>query len=116
VNLLNRSKVPVPGPDRIAGRCPAQRIRAAIIILSVAGAAQAQTSLPAATPMSADDSLTWHGITFYGVVDIGLQYETHGAPFNDYFISGGSDIVQKNSNNSVFGVTSNPMSQSRVGL
>ena len=116
VNLLNRGKVPVTGPDKIAGRCPALRIRAAIFILSVAGVAQAQTSLPAARPMSADDSLTWHGITFYGVVDIGVQYETHGAPFNDYFISGGSDIVQKNSNSSVFGVTSNPMSQSRVGL
>ena len=45
-----------------------------------------------------------------------MQYETHGTPFNDYFISGGSDIVQKNSNNSVFGVTSNGMSQSRIGL
>src|SRR5882672_4485948 len=31
-----------------------------------------------------DDSLTWHGITLYGVVDIGLQYDTHSAPFTPY--------------------------------
>jgi predicted porin len=60
--------------------------------------------------------LTWKGITLYGIIDAAVQYESHGAPFNDYFISGGSDIVQKNSNHSVFGVTSNGMSQSRVGL
>ncbi len=63
-----------------------------------------------------DGGLTWKGITLYGIIDAAVQYETHGAPFNDYFISGGSDIVQKNSNNSVFGVTSNGLSQSRVGL
>ena len=45
-----------------------------------------------------------------------FQYETHGAPFSNYFISGGSDIVQKNSNNAVSGFTSNGMSQSRVGI
>ncbi len=73
----------------------------------------AQTGLP--TPVE-DGGLTWKGITLYGIIDAALQYETHGAPFNDYFISGGSDIVQKNSNNSVFGVTSNGLSQSRVGL
>jgi hypothetical protein len=85
-------------------------------LLAAASAAQAQTTTPAAPPAAADESLTWHGITLYGIVDVDLQYETHGAPFSSYFISGGSDIVQKNSNNSVSGVTSNGMSQSRVGL
>ena len=56
------------------------------------------------------------GITLYGVIDMDFQYETHGAPFSNYFISGGSDIVQKNSNNAVQGITSNGMSQSRIGL
>ncbi len=85
--------------------------------LLVAGsAAQAQTASPTAPPAPADESLTWHGITLYGVVDADFQYETHGAPFSNYFISGGSDIVQKNSNNSVSGFTSNGMSQSRIGL
>lgn len=83
----------------------------------LAGAALAQTTSPTAPPAPAEDGgLTWKGITLYGIVDAALQYETHGAPFNDYFISGGSDVVQKNSNNPVFGVTSNGMSQSRIGL
>jgi predicted porin len=84
--------------------------------LLVGGAAQAQTTSATSAPAPADESLTWHGITLYGIVDMDFQYETHGAPFSNYFISGGSDIVQKNSNNAVSGFTSNGMSQSRVGL
>src|SRR5271170_4611096 len=85
--------------------------------LLVAGsAAQAQTATPSAPQSPADQSLSWHGITLYGTIDVGFQYESHGAPFNNYFISGGSDIVQKNSNNAVSGLTSNGLSQSRIGL
>ncbi|HEX4153656.1 MAG TPA: porin [Steroidobacteraceae bacterium] len=88
-------------------------------LLTAGSAAQAQTTSPTGLPApvpSTDETLSWHGITLYGVVDVDMQYETHGAPFSNYFISGGSDIVQKNSNNPVFGVTSNGMSQSRIGL
>jgi predicted porin len=60
--------------------------------------------------------LSWHGITLYGIVDIGLQYDTHAAPFSDYFMAGSSDIVQKNSRSGIAGVTSNNLSQSRIGL
>ena len=95
------------------GRSPAVLSGVAAVLLAAAGAAQAQQAAP---PAPVDESLTWHGITLYGVVDMDFQYETHGAPFSNYFISGGSDIVQKNSNNPVSGVTSNGMSQSRVGL
>jgi predicted porin len=78
--------------------------------MAVAGVAQAQVAAPA------DDSLTYKGITLYGIVDIGLQYDSHGAPFNDYFPAGSADIVQKNSNHSEFGATPSNLSQSRVGL
>lgn len=96
-------------------------IRACLLaaaLLAAAGAVQAQTAAPPPSSASkaGDSSLTWKGITLYGVVDVDFQYETHGAPFSNYFISGGSDIVQKNSNNAVSGFTSNGMSQSRVGL
>jgi predicted porin len=63
-----------------------------------------------------EDSLTFHGITLYGVIDLGLQYETHGAPLSDFRPSGSGDIVQKNSRQSVFGVTPSNEGQSRVGL
>jgi predicted porin len=88
----------------------------AAALVCAGSAAQAQTTAPTAAPAPADQSLTWHGITLYGIVDVDFQYETHGAPFSSYFISGGSDIVQKNSNNAVSGLTSNGMSQSRIGL
>lgn len=86
------------------------------VLLAAGSAAQAQTATPTAPQSSADQSLTWHGITLYGIIDVDAQYENHGAPFSSYFISGGSDIVQKNSNHAVSGVTSNGMSQSRFGL
>jgi predicted porin len=74
------------------------------------------TGLVHAQALSPDDSLTYKGITLYGVVDLGLQYQTHGAPINDFFPAGSADIVQKNSNHSILGITPNNLSQSRVGL
>jgi predicted porin len=66
--------------------------------------------------ISGDDALTWHGITLYGVIDVGLQYDTHGAPFSDYRPAASANIVQKNSRQSVTGLTPSNMGQSRVGL
>src|SRR5271165_4389767 len=66
--------------------------------------------------ITGEDSLTWHGITLYGVVDIGLQYETHGAPFSDYRPAASGNIVRQNSRQSVTGLTPSNMGQSRVGL
>ena len=87
--------------------------------MSASGVAMAQTNaVPTGTAPSAatDESLTWHGITLYGIVDVGLQYENHGAPFNDYHPASSENIVNKNSRQSVFGGTSSNLSQSRVGL
>jgi predicted porin len=83
--------------------------------MMASGTAQAQ-SVAGPVPQPADGSLTMHGITLYGIVDIGLQYETNGVPFSDYFPAGSADIVQKNSNQSQFGATPSNLSQSRVGL
>ena len=64
----------------------------------------------------ADDSLTWQGITLYGVIDIGLQYDTHSAPFTPYRPSASGNIVRQNSRQSVIGLTPSNMGQSRAGL
>jgi predicted porin len=63
-----------------------------------------------------DDSLTWHGITLYGVLDLGVQYDTHSAPFTPYRPSASGNIVRQNSAGSVIGVTPSNMGQTRVGL
>ncbi|MFI4889411.1 MAG: porin [Steroidobacterales bacterium] len=66
--------------------------------------------------ITGEDSLTWHGITLYGVIDVGLQYDAHGAPFSDYRPGASANIVQKDSRQSVTGITSSNMGQSRIGL
>ena len=83
--------------------------------LAASATAYAQ-SAAGPVPQPAGDSLSYKGLTLYGIVDIGLQYETNGAPFSDYFPAGSADVVQKNSNGSQFGATPNNLSQSRIGL
>ena len=39
--------------------------------------------------------LTWYGVTFYGTIDVGGGYQTHGAPFNPDIQSGASYLIQK---------------------
>jgi predicted porin len=63
-----------------------------------------------------DMSLTLHGVTFYGLIDIGLQYNTHAAPVSDYYLSSTGAVIQKNSNKPLFALVSNNMAVSRVGL
>ena len=92
------------------------------LMLSLAGAAAlAQAQAPSASaaapaPKPADTSFTWNGITLYGIVDIGLQYQTHGVPASDYFPAGTEAIILANSNGSVTAVTPSNLSQSRIGL
>ena len=84
-----------------------------------AAEAQSAAGSPPATigtTAPVDETLTWHGVTLYGIVDIGLQYDTHGAPFSDVHPAGSANIVQKNSRQSVTGATPSNLSQSRVGL
>jgi predicted porin len=66
--------------------------------------------------ITGDDSLTWHGITLYGVIDVGVQYDTHSAPFTPYRPAASGNIVRQNSGGSVIGLTPSNMGQSRVGL
>jgi predicted porin len=84
-------------------------------LLSAAGVAQAQ-SAAGPVPQPNDDSLTLKGITLYGIVDVGLQYDTHSAPFSDYHPAGATNLVAKDSVKSVVGATPSNMSQSRIGL
>ena len=99
------------------GRRAAVLSAAALTLAGTAGLADTACAQNKTGPdIAGDDSLTWHGITLYGVVDIGLQYETHGAPFSDFHPAGSANIVQKNSRQSVIGATPSNMGQSRVGL
>lgn len=101
----------MPGRQRVLA-LPLAMLWASALTAALPAVAQQKTG----PGIEGDDSLTWHGITLYGVIDIGLQYETHGAPFSDYRPAASGNVVQKNSRGSVFGATPSNMGQSRVGL
>src|SRR5262249_33616715 len=63
-----------------------------------------------------DDRLTWNGITLYGVIDVGIQYDTHMAPFTPFRPAASGNIIRSNAHQSVIGMTPSNMGQSRVGL
>ena len=77
---------------------------------SVAGVALADST---PTP---EGPLTSHGITLYGTLDVGFQYQTNGAPLSDYFVGGTEPIIQKNSLHSVTAIGGSNLSQNKLGL
>lgn len=70
-----------------------------------------------APALAADDgSLTWNGITLYGVVDVGLAHQSHGAPLSQDFYTGLEYLISKNSNKSITSFAPSGLSQSKIGL
>ena len=93
----------------------------------VAGAAFAQTSTDAkpgcfATfsnwldSSAADCPLSAYGITFYGTIDVGGGYETHGAPFNGDSKTGVSELISKVNNHSRWLEVPDGLTQSNFGI
>jgi hypothetical protein len=39
--------------------------------------------------------LSWYGVRFYGTIDVGFGYQTHGAPWDRNFTPGASYYLQK---------------------
>ena len=101
------------------------------MLLGVAGAAQAAdvapaTPAPAAPPTTACTNindfvttgcpLSWGGVQFYGTIDLGAAYQTHGTPFNKYMHTGIEEFINKNSNKAGYRLAPNGLSQSVVGI
>ena len=102
-------------PSTKANRWPLPRYAVALLC-ALSGSLPALAQQKTGPGITGDESLTWHGITLYGVIDIGLQYDTHSAPFTPYRPSASGNIVRQNSSQSVTGLTPSNMGQSRVGL
>ena len=60
--------------------------------------------------------LTWYGVTLYGTVDIGADWQSHGVPFNASLVTGLQYLLQKNSNRAGFHPAPNGLSQSNIGV
>jgi predicted porin len=66
--------------------------------------------------MTTDCALSWYGITLYGTVDLGVGWESHGAPFNKSIITGVAELVQKYSNRPLWLLTPGGLGQSFIGV
>jgi predicted porin len=88
--------------------------------------AQAAQPAPAAPPAPApctstqeffdtDCPLSWHGITLYGVYDIGFGWVSHGMPTNGHNYEGES-LINRNGNRSRYLIEPNNLQQTGVGV
>lgn len=50
----------------------------------------------------AEDDAPANGISFYGKIDVGFTYDTHGAPVTDGGTLGSDYVVSKTSNRATF--------------
>ena len=64
------------------------------------------------------EDLTWNGVTFYGVIDVGYVYQTHGAPLSGALPSGLEyrAFSAKNLRGPISSLAENGSEQSSVGL
>jgi hypothetical protein len=60
--------------------------------------------------------LSWYGVRFYGTIDVGFGYQTHGAPWNPNFTPGASYYRQKMNRSAMWTLAPNGLSQSNVGI
>jgi predicted porin len=72
------------------------------------------SQLPGSAPSK--PSLTWYGVTLYGVIDVGVAYLSHGAPLSSTYGPGLPYVVQSYSNQSMTSVAGNGLSQSKIGV
>jgi len=71
---------------------------------------------PIAPVSAADSGLTWNGITLYGAFDIGVSYQTHGAPLSQDWFVGVQYLIDRKGNKSITSIAPNGLSQSKLGL
>jgi predicted porin len=93
-----------------------RRGRVLFVLTALTASSQTLAQQKTGPGLTGEDSLTWKGITLYGVIDIGLQYDTHMAPFTPFRPAASGNIVRQFSRESVTGLTPSNMGQSRVGL
>lgn len=72
-------------------------------------------ALPALA-FAADDSVTVNGITFYGKIDVGVTYDTHGAPPTNGGTLGSNYVISKNSGRPTWEMIQSGLAQSVIGL
>ncbi len=64
------------------------------------------------------DTLSWHGVTLYGTIDVGAFYSTNSAPVSGAWYNGGNYTIYgaKYTDGDRAAITNNALEQSKVGL
>jgi hypothetical protein len=62
--------------------CVSRAFRASVLFAALIASLPASAQQKTGPGITGDDSLTWHGITLYGVIDIDVQYDTHGPMYS----------------------------------
>jgi predicted porin len=60
--------------------------------------------------------LAWYGVRFYGTMDVGYGYQTHGAPFDTSYSPGVTYVFGKMNRGGMWLLSPNGLSQSNVGI
>lgn len=60
--------------------------------------------------------LTWQGITVFGIVDTGVGWQSHGAPFDPRSAVGASYLIQKQNRSALWSFAPNALSNSTIGI
>ena len=63
-----------------------------------------------------DCPLSWYGVRFYGTIDTGAGYQTHGAPLDPNYAQGSSYLVQKMNRQAMWTLAPGALSTSAVGV
>jgi predicted porin len=63
-----------------------------------------------------DGGFTLNGISLYGGIDVGVGYQSHGAPFNGTYGPGRNYLIQNTDDRPQFGAAPNALSYSNIGL
>jgi predicted porin len=84
--------------------------------LKTGAAGPAAATIGGTAPIPANPAMTWHGITLYGTLDVGVGYMTHGEPLSTSFGPGLNYLVSKDSNRARWGIAPNALGYSSLGL
>jgi predicted porin len=60
--------------------------------------------------------LSWYGVTVFGIVDMGVGWQSHGTPFNQLSAVAGSYLIQKQNRSATWSVAPNALSNSFIGI
>ncbi|MGB6288329.1 MAG: porin, partial [Xanthobacteraceae bacterium] len=60
--------------------------------------------------------LSWYGITVYGIIDAGVGWQSHGAPFNGTSSVSETYLISRYSNGAHWGIAANGLSNSNIGI